>query len=278
MNLKRPKLPGVLLLSLFMVLPLSSAYAGKIYKWVDKDGNVQFSNTPGPDQDASAHIGEARKGTGSPKSSKVKSSLKGKWYGTVYGKSYMLQFRGNRMYWDITTKHKGSVNRIFEARWQELDGDIKVTYTKHYHKASMNGKDEVIKVISRNEAGLKLLFPDKRVYDLVKSVSYRRLELEEKKLIGSWIRKTDGAEIKFKSGSFTVKGEIENRRGKVITESGDWTASNGVLSFTYTSGLETQGRHGTTDEFDILLSDEKQLILADRKTKKQVVYNRKIAK
>ncbi|MEJ2142375.1 MAG: DUF4124 domain-containing protein [Gammaproteobacteria bacterium] len=268
------------LLFLIVVVP---AQAGKIYKWTDKDGNVHFSNTPGPDQDASADIGDtkARGGGTFSRPQSLESSLRGTWYGSLAGQSYKLRVNGNTLLWAKTFEQQNSINSVvpvFEAVWKDNNGDLDIIYSNYPSNQSRSGKKDFIRIISKSDESLSLQFPDKRVYNLTKSIKHRRVGIEGKNLIGSWIRQSDGAEVTFKSGSFSTKEEIENRVGAIVTEKGNWQVADSILTMTYIRGINTAGRQGMTRKFKILLSDEQQLILSDSATKKQVVYNRKLAR
>jgi hypothetical protein len=267
----------VMLICVLLPLPVS---AGKIYKWMDADGNVQFSNTPGPNQGADAHIGDTqvKKSYSHSRKKSMGSMLSGLWYGTLRGNSYRLRLGKNFINWGRAGESVNSSFPIFEAKWEDVEGDLKITYTRHWQNEAMNGKTDTIRVISKSNDKLTLQFPDKRVYNLSKMVSRKKVGYEGKSIIGTWIRKHDGAETRFTSGRFDTKNKVANYTGPVTIEHGNWTIGDGVLTFTYMGGIKASGRQGAEKKFNVLLSDERQLILEDSKTQKQIVYSRKLLK
>ena len=251
-------------LSLSLVL-LSMAFSSdaQIYKWVDKDGNTHFSQTPPPDlkeEMEELNIGVQPKRA---KQGNVDTDLEGAWWSMTSNGVRTLFLRSNGLF-DIhqwSARH-GQLDTLYSGRWREDNQDIILTYTrdsKNQQNSDKVGVSVKLTVSSLNYTRMSVIDSDNRTQNYLRvngdsfTKSYRK-EL----MMGDWYDKK-GKRLELSWGEFKV---AEHNHSKSLAE-GNWDLAGEELTLEYVFDFEkhAQGKIGTMQTWRVETLDENNMVL-----------------
>ena len=132
-----------LLLSLaILVLTMTSVWAGKIYKWVDKQGVTQFSTFPPLVQKADQPVTTV-KGLSTPGGSGrlSKEDLYGVWFIIENRKKHTLTFSKDSFVYRLQ-ESKTAWGLASSGKWRLDGGILELNYTRHKDKNKQGTKEQ----------------------------------------------------------------------------------------------------------------------------------------
>ena len=268
------------ILSFCLIIFFQTAWAGKIYRWTDSEGNVQFTSTPGPDQSADAHQGGAKK-TAINNDYDIDDILKGNWYGSNRTSSIELRFSKDVDFldWKSRPRSGGVRAESFKAKWKYINSDLELRYTNHKPDSDKNGTTEIIKIVDKTLDTMILQFPDGKVYRLNKRIKNKSYSREERKFNGTWELKNKKKTVwKFGRRGFVIKGIPYNQYNAQTLASGNWEVQGDRLILTHLNDdhvWKKIKKAGQEERFTILLQERGKIILKTQDGGKQIVLHRK---
>ncbi|REL36282.1 DUF4124 domain-containing protein [Thalassotalea euphylliae] len=250
-----------IILSLLVIAPWQ--VNAQIYKWVDKDGNTHFSQTPPPDLNEEMEelkIGVQPQKTGQ---SSVDTHLDGAWWSMTSKGVRTLFLRDNGLFnihqW--SARH-GQLDTLFSGRWREEGKEIILTYTrdsKNPQNSAMVGVSEKLTVSSLSHTRMSVIDPDNRTQQYLRVNGDKFAKSYHKELMmGDWYD-TKGKRLELSWGEFKV---AEHNHSKSLAE-GNWDLINGELTLEYVFDFVKypQGKIGAKQSWRVETLDENKMIL-----------------
>lgn len=268
------------IISLCFIVFSQTAWAGKIYRWTDSEGNVQFTSTPGPNQSADADQGSTSKRHQETDYS-IEDIFTGSWYGSNRTLSINLYFhkKSDTLRWEGRPRGGGIKAENFTARWKYVNSDLELLYISYKEEPQKAGSKELVKIIEKSSDVMMLQFPNGNVFKLHKRIKRKRLSQSERGFRGKWqLNDKQKTEWHFNSRGFLIKGITYGQYNHQTLASGNWKVEGDDLILTHLNDRyvwKGTKKTGQVEKFNILLLEQGKAILKPVDSAEQIVLHRK---
>lgn len=259
-----------LILSLFVIFMIGSADA-KIYKWVDENGNVRYSDTPPEDHTIATDKVNIKDTTNSQTSLSSDADIEGAWWAmTQEGvRTLFLGGRGSFQIHRWSTRAK-QLDTLFLGRWKQQGNSIELTYTHDFKKKDNKGREgqvETIKVVNLTATQASITWPSGTTLDYFRKNGKSENQSYQAEVLNAEWKLPSGLSLKFSAGEFEITPDRSARRLAM----GNYTLSpdNETLSVEYVYDFRNvqRGEVGKTYQYEVLDINLDNMTLRDKATK-----------
>ncbi len=256
----------ILILILFCPLLI----AGKIYKWTDDNGQVQFTQTPGPSQQLKKIYRDTTK------KSVTRKTLNGNWYGTSSGIKYRLYFKDDSFQFSVINDRHTSYT-IGKGYFDNDNGVLQFKYINSNNAKNKGGLIEKYIIIKFTTTQLNIRSTDNKLYNFIKLVRYNQSQSKyDNDLYGVWLNVNNGNILEFTASSFYTFDKGRYKKSKVRSNyRGNWILRNNSIELQYTGNSTYTDKIGTIEYYTIIYSNE-LLTITHQKTGKQRKYKKQL--
>ncbi len=276
---------------LFCIFFLPIIGNSQVYKWIDKDGKIHYSDKP--PLDLSVNVDELT-GLNEKKDKSVDGkvreiNLHSLWWSKTQKGIRTLDLLDNGVFKIYRWSYKHNRLHILRGgRWKEENNSIILTYTtdpKYKTQSEYIGLSEALKIVKITSSRLSVVWPNNTQHDYIRLNEDNYISSYKADLLGGEWRDSKNNKVEFSYGKVTITPRTENMGlgdfGKYLTPVavGNWHLSerNTLLNieFVYNFSFSARNIIGATQVWEIESINESNLTLRHAYSRKSWLLTKK---